>query len=151
MGETAEKRFCLAIDDDIVDAPSIGPKTAARLRSARIFTVCELLDADPEEVATIVTARHITAQAVRDWQDQARLVISVPFLRSTHAQLLVGSGFRTYEAVALADQATLMSAILKLATTREGQSILRNGPPPDLEKIVGWMENALESEPARAA
>lgn len=128
MGETAEKRFCLAIDDDIVDAPSIGPKTAARLRSARIFTVCELLDADPEEVATIVTARHITAQAVRDWQDQARLVISVPFLRSTHAQLLVGSGFRTYEAVALADQATLMSAILKLATTREGQSILRNGP-----------------------
>jgi hypothetical protein len=34
-----------------------------------------------------------------------------------------------------------MSAI-KLATAREGQSILRNGPLPDLEKIVGWMENA---------
>jgi hypothetical protein len=113
--------------------------------------VCELLDADLEKGATIMTARHITAQAVRDRQEQARPVIAVPFLRGTHAQLLVGAGFCTYEAVALADQATLVSAILKLAKTREGQSILRNGPPPDLEKIVGWMENALESEPTRAA
>lgn len=148
---SAEKRFYLAIDDDIVDAPSIGPKTAERLRPARIFTVRDLLEADPEEVASIVTARHITAQAVRDWQDQARLVITIPFLRGTHAQILVGAGFRSYEDVALADQATLMSAILTFATTREGQSILRNGPPPDLEKVVKWMENALESEPARAA
>jgi hypothetical protein len=112
----------------MVDASSIGPKTAARLRSARIFTVCELLDADPEEGATIVTVRYITAQAVRDRQDQARSVIAVPFLGGTHTQLLVGPGFCTYESVALADQATLMSAILKLATTREGQSIPRNGP-----------------------
>lgn len=148
---SAEKRFYLAIDDDIVDAPSIGPKTAERLRPARIFTVRDLLEADPEEVASIVTARHITAQAVRDWQDQARLVITIPYLRGTHAQILVGAGFRTYEDVALADKATLMSAILTFATTREGQSILRNGPPPDLEKVVKWMENALESEPARAA
>lgn len=139
------------MDDDIVDAPSIGPKTAERLRPARVFTVRDLLHADADAVADLVTARHITAQAVRDWQDQARLVITIPFLRGTHAQLLVGSGFRTFEEVALADQATLMSAVLKFATTREGQSILRNGPPPDLQKIVKWMEHALESEPARAA
>lgn len=139
------------MDDDIVDAPSIGPKTAERLRPARVFTVRDLLNADADAVADAVTARHITAQAVRDWQDQARLVITIPFLRGTHAQLLVGSGFRTFEEVALADQATLMSAVLKFATTREGQSILRNGPPPDLQKIVKWMEHALESEPARAA
>lgn len=146
-----EKRFYLSMDDDIVDAPSIGPKTAERLRPARVFTVRDLLNADADAVADAVTARHITAQAVRDWQDQARLVITIPFLRGTHAQLLVGSGFRTFEEVALADQATLMSAVLKFATTREGQSILRNGPPPDLQKIVKWMEHALESEPARAA
>lgn len=145
------KRFYLSMDDDIVDGPSIGPKTAERLRPARIFTVRDLLNADAEHVAGVVTARHITAQAVRDWQDQARLVITVPFLRGTHAQLLVGAGFRNYEDVALADQATLMSALLKFATTREGQGILRNGPPPDLEKVVKWMEHALESEPARAA
>lgn len=146
-----QKRFYLSIDDDIVDAPSIGPKTAERLRPARIFTVRDLLDADADEVAGIVTARHITAQAVRDWQDQSRLVLTVPFLRGTHAQLLVGAGFRTYEDLALADQATLMSSLLKFATTREGQSILRSGPSPDLEKVMRWMENALESEPARAA
>ncbi|HRY08049.1 MAG TPA: DUF4332 domain-containing protein, partial [Hyphomicrobiaceae bacterium] len=146
-----EKRFYLSMDDDIVDAPSIGPKTAERLRPARIFAVCDLLNGDAEEIAAQVTARHITAQAVRDWQDQARLVITVPFLRGTHAQLLVGAGFRNYEQIALAEQATLMSGLLRFATTREGQSILRNGPPPDLEKVVKWMEHALESEPARAA
>jgi len=146
-----EKRFYLSMDDDNVDAPSIGPKTAERLRPARIFTVRDLLSGDAEEIAAQVTARHITAQAVRDWQDQARLVITVPFLRGTHAQLLVGAGFRNYEQIALAEQATLMSGLLRFATTREGQSILRNGPPPDLEKVVKWMEHALESEPARAA
>lgn len=146
-----EKRFHLAMADDIVDAPSIGPKTAERLRPARIFTVRDLLEADAEVVGSIVTARHITAQAVRDWQDQARLVITIPFLRGTHAQLLVGAGFRSYEDVALADSATLMSALLKFATTRVGQSILRNGPPPDVEKVIRWIENAMQSEPARAA
>ena len=152
-GETGEasKRFYLSIDDDVVDGPSIGPKTAERLRPARIFTVRDLLNADPDEVASIVTARHITADAVRAWQAQARLVITVPFLRGTHAQLLVGAGFRTYEEVALADQATLMASILRFATTREGQSVLRNGPPPDVEKVVRWMENAIDAEPARAA
>ena len=153
QGETGEasKRFYLSIDDDVVDGPSIGPKTAERLRPARIFTVRALLNADPDEVASIVTARHITADAVRAWQAQARLVITVPFLRGTHAQLLVGAGFRTYEEVALADQATLMASILRFATTREGQSVLRNGPPPDVEKVVRWMENAIDAEPARAA
>lgn len=150
-GHRQGKRFYLSMDDDIVDAPSIGPKTAERLRPARIFTVRDLLKADAEAVAGAVSARHITAQAVRDWQDQARLVIMVPFLRGTHAQLLVGAGFRNYEDLALADQATLMSSLLRFATTREGQSILRNGPPPDLEKVIKWMEHALESEPARAA
>ena len=99
----------------------------------------------------LVTARHITAQAVRDWQDQARLVITVPFLRGTHAQLLVGAGFRSAKMVAEADQASLMSALLKFATSRDGQGILRNGPPPDIEKVLGWMRNAADAEIARAA
>lgn len=149
--ETLEKRFYLSLDDDIVDAPSIGPRTAERLRPARIFTVRDLLAADPDEVGMLVTARHITAQAVRDWQDQARLVITVPFLRGTHAQLLVGAGFRSAKMVAEADQASLMSALLKFATSRDGQGILRNGPPPDIEKVLGWMRNAADAEIARAA
>ena len=151
LAEIPEKRFYLSIDDDIVDAPSIGPRTAERLRPARIFTVRDLLAADPDEVGSLVTARHITAQAVRDWQDQSRLVITVPFLRGTHAQLLVGAGFRSAQQVAEADQATLMSALLKFATSRDGQGILRNGPPPDIEKVLGWMRNAADAEIARAA
>ncbi len=149
--EVSEKRFYLSLDDDIVDAPSIGPRTAERLRPARLFTVRDLLAADPDEVGMLVTARHITAAAVRDWQDQARLVITVPFLRGTHAQLLVGAGFRSATMVATADHATLMSALLTFATSRNGQGILRNGPPPDIEKVLVWMRNAADADVARAA
>lgn len=149
--QASAKRFHLAMDDPIVDAPSIGPKLAERLREAHIKTIRDLVAADPGAIASLVSARQITADAVRDWQDQARLVMTIPCLRATHAELLVGAGFRTWEDVALADQATLLSSILRFASTREGQSVLRNGPPPDLAKIVRWMEFALESDPARAA
>lgn len=146
-----DRRFYLALDHDIVDAPSIGPRTAERLRAAGIFTVRDLLAADVADVARRVAARHVTAAVLADWQDQARLVCTVPFLRGTHAQLLVGAGYRTPQRVAAADQGELMSAILRFATTREGQSVLRNGPPPEPEKVESWVRNAGEADLARAA
>ncbi|MGD9784706.1 MAG: DUF4332 domain-containing protein [Hyphomicrobiaceae bacterium] len=146
-----EKRFYLALDHDIAHAPSIGPRTAERLRAAGVVKVRDLMTADLAGVAASVPVRYVTEVALRDWRDQARLVCTVPFLRGTHAQLLVGAGYRSPEAVAAADPVELMSAILRFATTREGQSVLRSGPPPDSDKVKGWMLNAAEAEPARAA
>lgn len=147
----AEKRFYLGLDNDIVDAPSIGPRTAERLRAVGVYTVRDLLNCDVDTLAPNITARHITASVLTDWKDQARLVCTVPFLRGTHAQLLVGAGYRTPQRVAAADQSELMSAILRFATTREGQSVLRNGPPPEPEKVDAWVRNAGEAELERAA
>ncbi|MEM1307620.1 MAG: DUF4332 domain-containing protein, partial [Pseudomonadota bacterium] len=145
------KRFYLALNDDVVDAPSIGPKTADRLRPVGIKTVRDLLDADPEAVARATNVRHITPALVSDWQTQSRLVITIPWMRGTHAQLLVGAGFDTAQSIAQTSDNDVMAAILRFAATREGQRILRDGPPPAREKITGWVENSRQAEPQRAA
>ncbi|MEM8971126.1 MAG: DUF4332 domain-containing protein [Pseudomonadota bacterium] len=143
-----DSRFYLDIDDDLEAAPSIGPKTASRLEAIGLYKVRDLLDSDPETVAELVGVRHITRQAVIDWQDQARLVMNVSRLRGTHAQLLVGSGFRTVEAVASADPSDLTSAILQFAQTRDGQRILRDGNSPQIEKVNEWVQAAAEQKQA---
>ncbi len=146
-----EKRFYLDIDDDIVDGPSIGPKTAARLYRLRLNTVRDLLECDPDIIAEQIDARHITADVMRDWQDQARLVCVVPWLRGTHAQILVGAGFRDVAAIVAADNADIMSGVLAFATTSKGQSVLRSGEPPEMEKVLAWIEAASQAELQRAA
>lgn len=144
-------RFHLSIGDDVVDAPSIGPKTAARLRPLGIETVADLLACDPAAIAAAVDVRHITAQAITDWQDQTRLVLTVPGLRGTHAQILVGAGYRDPDAISRADQNTLLADILRFAGTSQGQRVLRDGQPPNLDKVLEWMEQARDANIARAA
>lgn len=145
------KRFYLSPDDDIVKAPSIGPRTAARLNPAGLVLVRDLLSCDPVEVAKKVGARYMTADRIADWKAQARLVCTIPWLRGTHAQLLVGAGYDTLAKLMRAEPSSVCGAILRFAGTREGQSILRSGPPPEIDRIACWIENTALAEPARAA
>ena len=135
-------RYYLTLDHDVVDAPTIGPKTAARLYAHAIKTVRDLMSAEPAALATLLADRHFTAATITGWQDEARLVLTVPDLRGTHAQLLVGAGYRSAEAVAAAEADKLCADVLAFAASQAGQRILRNGDPPDLEKIKGWLEAA---------
>ena len=151
QGGPRQKRFYLAMDDYILHAPSIGPSTAGRLMRLGINTVRDMMACDPVSVATRVNARHVTAQRIAAWQAQARLVCTVPWLRGTHAQLLVGAGFETVAAICAADRDALCVAVLKFAVTRSGMSVLRSGPPPEIEKIVRWAEHANMAEVERAA
>jgi hypothetical protein len=140
---TGGARFYLTPDHDVVDGPSIGAKTAQRLSAHGIRTVRDLLKADPAALSVLVNVRHITAEAISSWQDQALLVCSVPGLRGTHAQLLVGAGYRTADGIAAAEADKLCADILNYATSTAGQRLLRNGDPPDIGRIKGWLEAAL--------
>jgi hypothetical protein len=120
-------RYHLTLDQDVVDGPTIGPKTAERLYPHGIKTVRDLMRAEPAALAVLLANRHITPETITDWQDQARLVCSVPGLSGTHAQLLVGK---------------LCADVLAFAASKDGQRVLRNGDPPDIEKIKGWLEAA---------
>jgi hypothetical protein len=99
-------------------------------------------------IAVLADARNITAEALADWQDQARLVCTVPGLRGTHAQLLVGAGYRSADAIAAAEPDKLCADVLNFAASTPGQRVLRSGDPPDIEKIKAWLEAARSTKAA---
>lgn len=141
-------RHYLALADDIERAPTIGPRTAERLAPLGIKSVADLLAAPAGRIADGLVSRHITAETVALWQDQCRLMLDVPGLRGTHAELLAGAGYRTADRLAEADEVALSADVLAFAATAAGKRILRDGPPPDLERIKGWLAAART---ARAA
>jgi hypothetical protein len=134
--------FYLTADQDVVDGPSIGPKTAQRLQAHGVNTVRDLLKSDPAALSVLLNARHLTPETISAWQDQALLVCSVPGLRGTHAQLLVGAGYRSADAIAEAEPDKLCADVLTFATSTSGQRVLRSGDPPDIERIKTWLEAA---------
>jgi hypothetical protein len=140
--ESGSDHFYLTLDHAVADGPSIGPKTAERLLPHGIQTVRDLLKAEPAALSVLVNVRHITPETIAGWQDQARLVCTVPGLRGTHAQLLVGAGYESAEALAAAEPDKLCADVLAFAASAPGQRVLRNGDPPDIERIKSWLEAA---------
>ena len=103
--ERLGERPFLKESDDLEAAPSIGPRSAQWFGDIGIFTVGDFLAADP--VSHGRGARAPTASALKrcsPWQQQAHLVIDVPGLRGTHAQLLTGAGYHDAAAVAAAER-----------------------------------------------
>jgi hypothetical protein len=146
-GGTREPPIPLTLDHDVGDGP-VGAKTVKRLRALGIATVRDLLKADPAALAVQLNARGITAQTIGEWQDQALMMCAVPGLRPTHAQLLVGAGYRSAEAIADAEAEKLCADVLAFAATSGGQRVLRNGDVPDIERIKAWREDARRMQAA---
>jgi predicted flap endonuclease-1-like 5' DNA nuclease len=135
-------RYNLSEADDLERAPSIGPSLAEKFADLGVISVGDFLDQEPRDLAEVLDDTRYGTNIIMSWQDQARLVIQVPGLSGTGAQLLVGAGFRSLRALQLVDPATLCSAILQFSTTPQGQRVLRDGAPPDVEKIKLWSEAA---------
>lgn len=138
--QPGSQRYYLTPSDDVVDGPSIGPKTAKRLQKIGIATVQQLLDCEPEDVAKQLRVRHIDAETIEDWQDQASLVCSIPNLRGHDAQILVACGFTTREAVRAASVGEVLAASINFANSSEGKRVLRGSSPPDQDEIEDWIE-----------
>jgi predicted flap endonuclease-1-like 5' DNA nuclease len=144
-------RTRISRDTSVVDAPSIGPKTAGRLNLIGVKTVGDLLAVSPEDAAKRIQQGHINARLIRDWQAQALLACTVPDLPGTSAQLLVGAGVSSLDDLATADPDFLVDAIAMFAATPEGERALRSGSLPDRDRVKSWIEAALEICEKRSA
>jgi hypothetical protein len=144
-------RFHLQRNSPVVDAPTIGPKLASRLEQARIVTVGDLLDANADALTAKLNQRHITADTVRTWQQEATLVCRIPELRGHDAQLLVAAGVTEPQQVATYSPETLLELVLPIATSPAGKQILRNQPAPNQEEVAGWITRASGARQLQAA
>lgn len=144
-------RIRLRREDMVVDAPSIGPKTASRLLVVGVKTVADLLDLAPQEAAKKIKASHINAQVIRDWQSQALLACTVPGISGTVAQMLVGAGVYSPEDMLDADAEFLHEAILDFCDTKDGKRLLRDNDPPDRDQVEEWIDAAISAIEERDA
>lgn len=137
------RRRALAEGDNVEAAPAIGPRLAERLGRAGVTTVAHLLAADAAELAGVIGVRQITTDTVTGWQDATRLVMAVPIINGTEAQLLIGAGLRSVQTIASADPVQISAALLRFATTPDGQRLLRDGRTADVEKIKTWIDESI--------
>lgn len=135
----------LTFESPVVDAPSIGPKTAAHLARAGIETVGDLIICDPDETAEVISMRHIDVDAIETWQMQATLMIEVPGLRVHDVQLLVGAGISSREDLANASAGTIFELAMEFLQTSEGSRVLRPGETLEEDEVEEWIELAQET------
>tara|TARA_R110002049_G_scaffold285698_1_gene466718 strand:- start:117284 stop:121798 length:4515 start_codon:yes stop_codon:yes gene_type:complete len=138
----SEYRFYLQRDSDVVDAPSIGGRMAERLNAIGIYTVNDLLQADPEATATELDYKRVDADTIVTWQQQAALVCRIPMLRGHDAQLLVAAEVTTPEELVTYTPDDLFALIDPISNSSEGKRILRGGILPDLKEITDWIDYA---------
>ncbi|MEO9593083.1 DUF4332 domain-containing protein, partial [Rhodopirellula bahusiensis] len=117
---STEDNVRLHVADPLVDAPSIGKKTAARFAGIGIHTVGDFLKADEQTMTRRLDTRWITADTIHAWRCQTMLMCQLPSMLAREVQLLVGAGYTTTDALAKTDVATLQAAVETYAATYSG-------------------------------
>jgi len=145
--EEEPKAERLTLISPVVDAPSIGPKTAARLGKVDIVTIGDLLNADAEQTASALNVRYIKAKTLKDWQDQTRLMVEAPGLRVLDSQILVGAGIRNVNELAEASATKVLKAATSFLDTPQGARVLWGGENTvDKSEVVHWIDLAKSAQ-----
>ena len=146
--ETSSGRVQFTTDSPIVDAPAIGPKTAARFEAIGLKTVHDLLSHDAQRIAEKLNTQWITDRLVTQWQDQARLACQIERLTAAGSGLLVLAGIRTADDLARRKPEDALAVIHEAAQSTEGKRLLRDQEPPPLKTVQRWIESAGSAKSA---
>jgi uncharacterized protein DUF4332/zinc dependent phospholipase C len=136
------RRTRITRESPVVEAPSIGKKTAKRLSRAGITTVGDLLDCDTEETVFLVDVAYIDIDTLNDWKDQTILMMEVPGLRVHDAQILVGAGIRNRKELADAPARTLFMLASEFLQTPQGDRVIRDDDYLAEEEVEHWIDMA---------
>ncbi len=144
--EPCSTRSRLTVDSPIVEAPAIGPKTAARFNAIGCHSVGQFLERDAIEIVEELKVKWITVSLVQQWQDQSRLSIQIDRLTAAGAGLLVNLGLYSAEKLAKQSPAHLHQQIESFALTNEGKRLLRDKAPPPLKTVERWIASAKSNQ-----
>ena len=140
--EKSSTRTQLQLGSPIVDAPAIGPKTAARFEAIGLSTIENLLSNDADRIASELDTKWITARLVSQWQSQAKLACQIERLSAAGAGLLVMAGIETSNDLARRDPSEIYLLLQTAAESAEGKRLLRDQSPPPLKTVQRWVEAA---------
>lgn len=146
-----EFTFYLSMSSPIVDAPSIGPKTAERFERIGVMTVADFVNRDATEMSSRLKTRRITPALIAEWQQQAILVCRIPELRGHDAQVLVACGLSDVESISDMTPRELFAIVSPFVNSPQGQRLLRSAKTPDLDEVTDWIEYSQNSRTLRAA
>ena len=144
-------KFHLTTSSQVVDAPSIGPKTAQQLQDIDIHTIRDLLNRDADSIVRQLDNPRIKTDSVRQWQQQACLLCRVPQLQNRDAMILVACGIETPEKLQMQQAVTLYDMVEPFVQSKEGQRVIRNGKQPDLATIDNWITWSKHCRPLKSA
>lgn len=144
-------KFYLDRSKPIQDAPSIGSKTAERMRAAGVNTVGDLLASHPDKLAAKLDVAHIVPDVIRQWQAEATMVCRVPGLRGHDAQILVACGIDQPAELAECLVDDLLDLIQPFVESSDGQRVLRGSEPPDEAEVTEWIAAAQQARSLKAA
>lgn len=149
--EVEALQFYLDSDAGVVDAPSIGPRSAEQLEALGVVTVSDFLAVDPEETARRLKNKRMSANLIRQWQQQTELVCRVPRLRGHDAQILVAVGVTEVDELASMDPQELWALVEPFVDSTAGKRIIRSSKAPDFEEVFHWIEWAGQARALKAA
>ncbi len=149
--ESNDLQFYLESTSDVVDAPSIGPRSAERLEAVGVVTVSDLLAADPNELAGRLKNRRMSTKTIVNWQQQTALVCRVPTLRGHDAQILVAVGVTDVEELASMEPQELWTQVGPFVDSSAGKRIIRSSKVPNFEEVFHWIEWAKQARTLNAA
>ena len=144
-------RFYLDASDPLVDAPSIGARTAEHFHKLGAMTVGDFIKLKPSSTASKIDNRRINAKTIRQWQAQAVMACRIPQIRGHDAQILVACDVTDPTMLARMDPEELWARVKPFSKTSEGKRIIRNGKAPNLAEVRDWVMWAKASRTMRAA
>lgn len=151
QGDVGSRRFYLSRAADVIAAPSIGSKTAARLNNIGVKTVGDLLDLAPAKASKQIDVKSIRPETIRSWQQQANLMCSIPELHSHDAQILTACDLIHPQDIANMEPGQLLAHISPFCHSKPAERILRSEKRPGLKEVSNWINCAKHRTVAGAA